>query len=157
MQKISLTYVVTVLYLGEDEEFGHMAEEDKCVVVRGLPTEHISTFWKNVKKIRGCSRRPTDALEQLDRRLRIDWNAFCDEEEFLEAKKEIIETIGRLCPGAKISYHRVGSGLYYEDSEEDFDPSDRMILEGAFTDKEKDCLPLKQRADILGISYRHHG
>lgn len=153
VQKINVTYVINLVDLGKDEEFGNMADEDNYFVITGLPTEHVSAFWKEVTNLRGCSRRPVKKGVREDGRLRINWNEFCDYENFLRAKEKILETIKRLVPDVKVYYRQLdrqlGSGFSVAG---DYDPDDEMLLEGAFTEEERECLPLDQRADILGIS-----
>ena len=67
--RISVTYRIGVVDLGEDEELGHMADEDNYFVIAGLPAKHFSAFWKEVKKIRGYSRRSSSGR---DCRLRVN-------------------------------------------------------------------------------------
>lgn len=150
--KIDVTYVINVVDLGEDEEFGNMASEDNYFVVTGLvPTKRASAFWKKVLSVRGCFRRPTKKGAREDGRLRVDWNEFCDYEDFLRAKEKILEIIKRLAPKANVHYRQLGLGFC---AVGDYDPDDETLLEGAFTDEERDCLPVDQRAGILGISRR---
>lgn len=147
--KIDVTYVVAIVDEGEDEEFSNMMSEDGRFVVTGLPIGLISRFWKKIKSIHGCSQRP-EKTKKHDGRLRVNWNQFCNFEDFLQAKKKLLEIIKHLVPDAKIRYRQFGSCLYQEIHEYDLD--DQMLLEGAFTDEEKTYLPLDQRARILNIT-----
>ncbi len=146
--KIDVTHIVTVVDLGEDEELGNMASEDNYLVVTGLPIKHIRKFWRKVASIHGCSRGLTKKGVCKDGRLRVNWNEFCDYENFLQAKDKILKTIKCLVPDARVRYRQLGTGL---SEVGDYDHYDAMLLEGAFTDEERAYLPLDQRADILGL------
>lgn len=146
--KINVTYRIGVIDLGEDEEFGYMADEDNYFVVSGLPTKHSVAFWKKVAKISGCSRRSSNIR---DRRLRVDWNQFYDYDDFLKAKDAILKAIRELVPDAQVQYRQLGSGLTEVG---DYSDDDVMTLEGGFTDEERRYLPLDERAAILGIERR---
>lgn len=134
--QINITYRISVVdRLDEDEEFGYMAYEDNYFVVTGLPDKHLSAFWKEMKKIRGCSRRSSENSGK-DRRLRVDWNNFYDYDNFLKAKEKILKTIRKLVPDAQVRYRQLGSGL----SEIGDYAEDNMImleLKGGLTDKER--------------------
>ncbi|MBI2635548.1 MAG: hypothetical protein HYW79_03340 [Parcubacteria group bacterium] len=143
-----MTYVITVVDLGEDDGL------DGRFVVKGLPTRHISMFWKKVMSIRACFPRPPKKGAREDGRLRIDFLIPYDYEEFLIANEKILRIIKRLMPDAKVHYRQLScSGFHMAD--EDYDPyydlDDEMLLVGAFTEEERDCLPRYQRAEILGI------
>lgn len=151
--KINVTYLPRIVDLGEDEEFGHMSSEDNCFVVTGLPTKHVLVFWKKVLGIKGCFRRPIKKGARDDGRLRVDWDSEYNDyyEDALLIKEKILEVIKGLVSNAKVRYRQLGSSFSVEDCGLDYDPEDEMLLEGAFTDEEKDCLPRCQRAAILGI------
>ena len=149
MTKISVTYFVNVIDEGYDEECGWMASEDGRFVISGLPLEHVPVFLEKVAEIRGCSQRPASKACQ-DGRLRVDWNEFCDYEEFCQAKEKILKVIKNLVPDAKVRYRRLGSGILSETGDYD-DDDDLLTLEGAFTDEERECLSLDERADMLGM------
>ena len=132
--KINVTYRINVVDLGEDEEFGYIADEDNYFIITGLPTKHFTAFWKKVENQYGCSRRSPANCK--DHRLRVDWNNICDYEcdyeDFLNAKDAILWTIRDLVPDAKVRYRQLGSGL----SEIGDYSDDMMTLEGGFTDEE---------------------
>lgn len=146
--KINVTYRIRVVDLGEDEEFGRMADEDKYFVISGLPTKYASDFWNAVTQIHGCSPRSST---QKDCRLRVNLNPFCDYEDFLKAKEAILRTIRNLIPDAQVRYRQLGSGL---SEVGDYSEDDVMTLEGAFTDEERRYLSLDERAAVLGIERR---
>lgn len=147
MPKIDITYI-TNIEIFDDEEFGAVDSQDNYFVIHGLPTKRVSIFLEKVASVPGCSRRPTKGGTDKDGRLRINWNEFYDYDEFLEAKEKIIKTIKHLVPDAKVRYRQLGRDLIPTG---DYDQDDTMTLEGAFTDEERDCIPIDQRAGILGI------
>ena len=147
--KISVTYRISVIDLGydeedeedeEDEKFCCMTYEDNYFVITGLPTEHASAFWEKIAEIHGCSQR----LAKKDHRLRVDW----DNRDHELTKGAIVEAIKSLVPDAEVRYRQLGSGLYEPG---DYTDNDRMLLGGAFTDEERTYLPVDERAAILGI------
>jgi len=151
--KINVTYRPNIIDLGEDEEFGNMASEDSYFVVSGVPTKYVSAFWKKVLSIKGCFRRPIQIKKgaREDGRLRIDWDSgyYDYYEDVLLIKEKILEVIKCLVPNVKIRYRQLGSG--FSVMTEDYSPDDEILLEGTFTDEEKDCLPRYLRGVSLGI------
>ncbi len=135
--QIDVTYIVTIVDLGEDKEFGNMASEDGYFVVTGLPAKHAPIFWKKIAGIHGCSKRLSNKGARKDGRLRINWNESYDYEDLSKAKDKILKTIKRLEPEARVRYHQLGAGLYEVG---DYDPDDALLLEKVFTDEERQYL-----------------
>lgn len=143
MRTIDVTYRVNIEVF-PDEEFGAVDFEDNYFVVKDLPASRVSTFWKSVMRIPGCSRRPRKDCPHKNGRLYINWNDFYDYEDFLEAKEKILKAIKPLVPDATIRYRQLGSDI----SEYDLD-SMRDAMSG--------CALTEDECDALGIDfYQHH-
>ena len=153
MKKINVTYVCVIEDLGYDEEIGrNEAYEDGRFVVGGLPTKHHSAFGRKIKGIRGCERRPEEDCPRNDGRLRVNWNEFSGEDRRLKAKERILQVVKGFVPDSKVRYFELVDSY----ADEGYDPDDEVLslLDGAFTEEEREYLPIEQRIGILGISNR---
>lgn len=150
MLNVNVTLVRWVLVIGDG-----MASDNPYFVVSGLPGG-IDKFWKHVCKKHefwesACNEHSITIREPARKQLgdsvwRFDFKG--SEKNTRSAFEKIIKTAYSDIKDMRIWHRTVGSGLVEVGH---YGSDDEMLLEGAFSDEEREYLPIDQRAEILGI------